>query len=656
MEIPGSRRDAIPGHGQNIREDIQGLRAIAVLVVVAFHAGLPVPGGFVGVDIFFVISGFVIAAMLQRQWTSTGRIQLGRFYLRRFKRLTPALALVVGVTILGSTLILSPLGPQQTVAKTALGAMLISANIVITQASGNYFDAPAAANPLLHTWSLSVEEQFYLAFPLILTIGWTVSSKWPRLRWVTPLWVACVTFVSFALAVFALGRSLGTAAQSLIGFYGPLSRAWEFAVGALLALAVPKLERLSHRERSALEFLAVFLLAASLFGLSESTPFPGPWTWLPVAATLLMLVTGSREQTAVSRALSSRPLAMIGDWSYSIYLWHWPFIVFATVLWPANRTAVVAAAVLSVFPALASYRWLETPIRRLGGLSKVAVAGLVAAVVVPVLAVSAGALYVSTTVLRSRVESGIGSATYRGEIGWRDHDYRFGGFHPCTAPALRRMVEQAPNYEPRCQQSKAGADVDLALVGDSHAEHLFIGLVEALPERNIMYFTANAFPSMSNPQYAAAVDYVDETPSIETVIVTAYWHTRGVQPGHLVGVLRSLRNRGKTVLITDDVPDFPFAPDGCKYGASPLVPRTCSIDASTFGIVHRPVVDKLSDVLREVPGVQLLETARYLCAEDRCDMTRGRDILYADRSHLNVLGSRYVAGRIIADYPMLKDK
>lgn len=133
------------------RPDIQGLRAVAVLSVIAFHAGLPVPGGFIGVDVFFVISGFVITAMLMRERVQHGRIRLARFYLKRFKRLTPALALVVVVTMMAAAVLLSPFGSQQTAAQTGVGAMLLAANFVISRTSGGYFNAPAEANPLLHT-------------------------------------------------------------------------------------------------------------------------------------------------------------------------------------------------------------------------------------------------------------------------------------------------------------------------------------------------------------------------------------------------------------------------------------------------------------------------------------------------------------------------
>jgi peptidoglycan/LPS O-acetylase OafA/YrhL len=647
--LAGEVRTTPPGRDRHRRRDVQGLRAIAVLVVVLFHAGLPVSGGFVGVDVFFVISGFVITAMLQREWVDTGRIAFRRFYLRRFKRLTPALALVVAVTVVVSLFLLSPLGPQQTAAKTGFGALLIVANVVIVRTTGDYFDAPAAGNPLLHTWSLSVEEQFYVLFPLILMVAWAAARRW-RARWVPGLLIAVVALVSFGLAWSALGREMGWVESSLVGFYGPVSRAWEFAVGALLALALPRLQRLPGWAATAIGVLGGGLLVVSLFAISESTPFPGPWTLLPVGATLLLLASGAHDNP-VRRALSSLPMVKIGDWSYSIYLWHWPLIVFATVLWPANDAAIVAAAALSFLPAVVSFYWFETPIRQLRPLGRRGTAALVAAVVLPVLAVSAGALRWSNTELDG-LDSDDARAVYDGEIAWKDHDFKAGGFEPCIDPTLRAMVDQAPNHEPRCQQVRPG-NADIALIGDSHVEHLFIGLKEALPDKNIMYFTANAPLDRANPQYSAAFDYAEFTPTVKTVLITSIWHGKGVQVGKLEEIIRRLVDQGKTVLLTDDVPDFPFFPYGCKY-KRPLIPTTCSISIDEFNAGYLPVLAQLEKVVADIPEVQLLKTAHYLCDETECSMTHGHQIFYADPSHLNVIGSEYVGKRMVEDYPVLK--
>lgn len=341
------------------RLDIQGLRALAVLMVMAFHARLPVPGGFVGVDVFFVISGYVITAMLVRELARNGRVDFRRFYLRRFKRLTPALALMVCVTMILAALLLSPLGTQQDAARTAIGAMLLGANYVIAKLSGEYFGLDAHSNALLNTWSLSVEEQFYLAFPLLLAIAWRLGRRWQR-PWVVKAIVATVGVGSLALA---LGGSYGMtlpAEQWLIQFYSPLTRAWEFAAGSLLAL-LPNPWR-SRRVSTALGVAGVLGLAASLVVINEYTPFPGPATLLPVVATMLLLLAGSGPGPT-TRMLSSTPMARVGDWSYSLYLWHWPFIVIATSAWPGPAWVAPAAALASALPAIASYRWVEQPLR-----------------------------------------------------------------------------------------------------------------------------------------------------------------------------------------------------------------------------------------------------------------------------------------------------
>ena len=306
---------------------------MAVLVVVAFHAGLPVPGGFVGVDVFFVISGFVITGMLRREWAAQGRIRLGHFYMRRFKRLTPALALMVSVAMLLSVLVLSPLGTQQTAAQTAIGAMLLLANVVIARTTGGYFDAPAATNPHLNTWSLSVEEQFYLVFPVILIGGWLLVRRWPRMRLAPAFIVVLVALVSFALALAGVFDSKFPGIRpELIGFYSPFSRAWEFAAGARVALAIARLTVSSRLLATALGVAGALALLASLWVITESTPFPGPWTLLPVGATLLLLIAGTQPGNVVTRGLGTRPMTAIGDWSYSVYLWHWPLIVFTALL------------------------------------------------------------------------------------------------------------------------------------------------------------------------------------------------------------------------------------------------------------------------------------------------------------------------------------
>jgi peptidoglycan/LPS O-acetylase OafA/YrhL len=611
------------------RLDVQGLRAVAVLSVVAYHAGLPVRGGFVGVDVFFVISGFVITAMLRREWESTGRISFAAFYKRRFKRLTPALAVVVAVTAVTAGLVMSPLGPQQRVSETGLGAMALIANWVIASTTGGYFDAPAATNPLLHTWSLSVEEQFYLLFPALLALGWLVAARWPRRRHTATLLVGLVAFGSFGVALIGVNPFFRS---WLFGFYSPLTRAWEFAVGALLALVAVKAVRGAG--------VAGFgLLAASFFLIDDRTTFPGMWTLLPVAGTALLIV-------ARPRVLAVRPLVRIGDWSYSIYLWHWPLIVFATTFgW--NRTA---AAALSFLPAVASFRWVERPLRTVQ-LPRRRFALLVAAVVMSPLIVDGALGAVAADVWTPRYDSGRMPVVNRGDLGQLGfYRYMTERYHPCAAAGIRAHSLRYGGFL-RCRQSKLGSKIDVAIIGDSHAEHLFVGLADALPHENVVYYLVNDAPVTSDPDFARIVRHVAATPTVRAVVVTAFWYDRPYATPALDATLRALVRAGKPTFVTDDVPFFQFDPFECKFRKALFLPTRCSATTQEFHGEYERYYPKLASAVQLVHGVQMLHTAQFLCGRSRCEMARNGRLLYRDPTHLNVNGSQFVAGRLLARYP-----
>ena len=342
---------------------IQGLRAVAVLMVVAYHAGLPAPGGFTGVDVFFVISGFVIAEMLRREWSTTGTIALGEFFRRRVRRLLPALALVIVVTLVLHALIVAPLEQPARTALTGLGGLLLSANLVIAVTTGDYFDAPAEANPLLHLWSLSVEEQFYLVLPVLLLLAWRRAERRGRGG---PL-PAVLLLAAVSAALLALApRILATPAvpDALLGFYSPVVRTWEFLVGVVLALTV-RWRDVDARWRHAAGAVGVVLLVVSTFAIDAATPFPGIATLLPVVGAALLIVATEGRSGRLHDLLASRPMVAIGDRSYAWYLWHWPLIVLALVVAPDDIRMWVGpvAAVVSLLPTWWSYRSIEQPIR-----------------------------------------------------------------------------------------------------------------------------------------------------------------------------------------------------------------------------------------------------------------------------------------------------
>jgi peptidoglycan/LPS O-acetylase OafA/YrhL len=556
--------------------------------------------------------------------------------------------------------LLSPFGAQQTAALTGLGAMALVANFVIAKYTGGYFDLPAESNPLLHTWSLSVEEQFYLMFPAILLLGWLLSQRGRRIRW-TPVLVGTVAAISLSLAMagaWALGSVLARWATYLVGFYGPFARVWEFAVGALLALVTATRGLRSARHARVLAWLGVALLAGSAWLIDKTTPFPGPWTLLPVVGTLLVIAAGTHHTTWVNRVLALPGMVKIGDWSYSIYLWHWPLMVFAVILWPQASSARILAGILAFLPAAASYRWVEQPIRRLPPLTPRRTFALVGAVVSPAILLAATADFAADHYWLERYKSGALLA-HQGDAQWDDFfPLLQKTYYWCTDQAIRDSTPKRDEWYdfPRCWQSKPGSDRDVALVGDSHAEHLFLGLAEALPDKNFVYYYRNALPVRSAADMDRIIDHVASDRAIKTVIVNAVWaRLQAVTGQDLVKTLEAFTSTGKAVFVTDDVPLFPFDAVACKYRTVPILPRTqCSIDRKLFEETYARYYPELKAAVDKVPGVQLLNTAHDFCDDYLCSMTKGETLLYRDSNHLNNVGSRFLANRMLTDFPQFE--
>jgi peptidoglycan/LPS O-acetylase OafA/YrhL len=344
------------------RPHIDGLRAIAVLSVLGFHAGFRgFGGGFVGVDVFFVISGYLITGLLLRELEETGELSLRRFIERRVRRLAPALFVVLVATIAAGSVLLTPVGgEQQGLAKSAIATVLLCANVYFYQHTGSYFEPPPYSLPLLHTWSLSVEEQFYLVWPWLLLLVFAASRRFGRDA--NRLLVAVMVVVllgSLAWCIHATGEDRAAA------FYLTHFRAWEFAAGALAWLAM-RASPAPSRVAGALAFAGLAAVLGSVFAFREALPFPGWIACLPVfGSAALIYGTESAPAGAVARALALRPLVLVGLISYSLYLWHWPVFTFAKALTLEEFTPAlgIALSVLSIALAWATYRWIEHPIR-----------------------------------------------------------------------------------------------------------------------------------------------------------------------------------------------------------------------------------------------------------------------------------------------------
>ena len=463
------------------RPDIEGLRGLAVLLVVAFHAGVPgLTGGFVGVDVFFVISGYLITGLLWTELRTTGRVSLARFYARRVRRLLPLASLVLVFVSVASLLVYAPIDRLGVTGDVRSAATWWS-NWHFAASSVQYM-SDTDQSPVLHFWSLSVEEQYYVLWPLLLVLLWwtgrarrrpqpgqdavdTTDVVARRFRIVLVL----VVLASFAVSVAT------TSTSGPWAYFGTHTRAWELGAGGLLAVAgtVP----IGALQARVAGVLGLALVVGSALLLDEATVFPGAAAAVPVAGTLLLLVAGATSSDGVPRLFGTRAMGYLGKVSYGWYLWHWPLLVFAGVLWTAPAVSgdtdaapvhdplpwAAAAAVAASFAlAAASHHLVESPLRasrRLARMPRATLAGG-AALVLVVVAVPAvvpaprvaDATFTAAELARARVDDGL--------------------------PAGCFSDLPATDVAASCVFGDPAGSVTVALIGDSHAAHWFAAMEE----------------------------------------------------------------------------------------------------------------------------------------------------------------------------------
>jgi peptidoglycan/LPS O-acetylase OafA/YrhL len=351
--------EKIPVQEPQFRPDIEGLRALAVGLVVAFHGfGQPFTGGFVGVDVFFVISGFLITSLLLRENAETGRISISGFYARRVRRILPASALVVISTIVASYLLLG-FATGNLVAAAAKWTAVFAANVHFGIIGTDYFGAASQPSPLLHMWSLGVEEQFYIVWPgLFLLLVVLVRRHRSALA---------ATLIAVGGASF-LWSIIQTSTQPTWAYFSPFTRAWELGLGALVAVLAPTIARLRQQWLlEAMSLVGLVGIIASGVLLNQGYLYPSSTAAWPVVSTALVIAAGcSSENTMTACLLSVRPMQWIGARSYSLYLWHWPILIITAqyevtplALW--QESVLVAAGVIA---SAVTYQLLENPVRR----------------------------------------------------------------------------------------------------------------------------------------------------------------------------------------------------------------------------------------------------------------------------------------------------
>ncbi len=345
------------------RPDLEGLRGVAILLVLLCHVRIPgAEAGFVGVDVFFVLSGFLITGLLAQERERTGRIGLGAFYARRARRILPAAVLVLATTLLAAQLFMSPLDLRR-IADDGLAAGLSLANMRFAVDATDYF-APVDASPMLHFWSLAVEEQFYLVWPILLLTVARLGR--PRLAMAS---LATAAFVASFVACAAMTEIAGPWA-----YFSLPTRAWQLAAGGLLALGLPLVGRMPVAVAAATGWLGAALVGASLLAIGPSTPYPGLASLLPTLAAVALIASGGVVGSPGWILLARAPLRWLGRISYSLYLWHWPVLILGPVALgmavadggPPGGDVAARAGLAVIAVALAALTWavVEEPFRR----------------------------------------------------------------------------------------------------------------------------------------------------------------------------------------------------------------------------------------------------------------------------------------------------
>jgi peptidoglycan/LPS O-acetylase OafA/YrhL len=358
------------GPSLKFRPDIEGLRAVAVAAVVLFHAGVPgVGGGYIGVDVFFVISGFLITSLMMREVATTGGLSLLRFYGRRARRILPASSVVLVAVILAGYHWLGFLRGDE-IASDGRWAALFASNLNFAAQGVDYLQSQAAPSPLQHFWSLAVEEQFYFVWPALLAL-----LIWLGLRHATPAVLALLVAGSLACSIWQ---------ADAWSYFSPATRAWELGAGCLLALVADRFDRIPAGLSAAMAGVGLAGIVVAALSFDDGTPFPGYAAALPVVATMLVLAGRG------DALLGTAPLRRLGRISYPLYLWHWPVLMIGEQAHgPLPGLARAGLVLLSVVLAALTYALVENPVRRSGRLRRPwATAGLAALLIAAPLAVA----------------------------------------------------------------------------------------------------------------------------------------------------------------------------------------------------------------------------------------------------------------------------
>lgn len=613
------------------RAEIDGLRAIAVVVVIFFHAGFPIfSGGYVGVDVFFVISGFLITSIISDELTE-GTFSFRLFYERRIRRLLPALFLVMALC-LPIAVIMMPPAQYLEFSRSMVAVSLFVSNILFWQESG-YFGAAANEKPLLHTWSLAVEEQFYAFFPLLLLLLWRFGLRNVQLV------LAVLAVISFAMCVWA------STVMQTANFYLFPTRVWELLLGAMSAHLLRITPLPNFRWPADLGLVAIVV---SVFVFDEQTRFPSEYTLIPTVGTVLILLF-AREASFSKPILQSKHLVGIGLISYSAYLWHQPLFAFSHFFFPEGSSwAIVSALTFATFGfAYLSWKYVERPFRNMSSPKRLPQR------VIFVLAISVSLIFILIGA------SGIQNQGYKGRfeqvlIGDVNHDefyaYLDKTYLDCDSQRLADRALSNEGYD-RCRQTLPGPP-EWVLLGDSHAEHLFIGLAEANPKKNIATYIGGKEPYFHSKRYAPIYAEILASERKLTIVLAMYFAGYSFTPEVLEteygNIVDQLQRAGHSVLLVSDTPYFDIHPQKCLFAKNTTSAETYCSAPKSYAEQQLSQYDETLETLSQKYAVPYLMLTDAICSEWTCSMIDGNKMLYRDEHHLNILGSRLVGRHLSA--------
>lgn len=610
---------------------IDGLRAVAIIFVILFHFFPQNPlfhGGYIGVDIFFVISGYLITKIIKTK-IDTGTFSYWEFYKARINRIFPSLVLVLFLSTVFAWFLLYAEDLKR-FGHYLVSASLFTSNFLLNHEVG-YFDVSNYHKPFLHLWSLGVEEQFYFIWPLLFVFIYKRNLT---------------TLILFAIVASFLLQYFEAINHSTSAFYLPWFRFWELFVGAFLALNESRLFSISKINHHYLSIAGAFLVFFSIYicGYGSNNNF---YTLVfPIIGSSLLIASGS-SSLINERFLSLEAVRYIGLISYPLYLWHWVIIYFdQTIFGGRSEINNFFLLLLSICLSVITYHFYEKPIRASRSKHKYIVLLLI-------LSIIGFAGYRMHKRDGYPHRQGVHKEAFLGIIG-NDEFIRslIKTYMVCTPKTISESTEKYLGH-PVCFQSKSSEVKNIAIVGDSHAGQLFPGLAEKLANSNIVYYNEGFLTGLDKQK--KLLDLLINDKNISTVIFAYYWSkqlskvdskTQADFTNSLISILRS----GKKVVLMQDIPNFSFDASECKYFK--IGHRVKCQERGFYNDLRRQYQDNLNAIISK-SNVRSINLDKYFCDKNLsvCKMINNNQILYRDDNHLNIDGSVFLAGKLVIEHP-----